>query len=173
MKKFYNDFKAFITRGNVLDMAVGLIVGSAFTAIVTALNKSVLTPFIGALFGTKDLKSLYVPLWNAEPVIVDGVQQLDAYGNPLYSSAIYYGEFIQAAIDFIMIAFVLFVIIRIFKAIQKASERAAEALKKKEEIQEPVIEEPVVEEVPAEPKPTTEELLTEIRDLLTDLKKSN
>ena len=168
MKKFFNDFKAFITRGNVLDMAVGLIVGSAFTAIVTALNKSVLTPFIGALFGTKDLKSLYVPLWNAEPVIVDGVQQLDSYGNPLYTSAIYYGEFIQAAIDFIMIAFVLFVIIRSFKAIQKASERAAEALKKKEEIQEPV-----VEEVPAEPKPTTEELLTEIRDLLADLKKSN
>ena len=161
MKKFFTDFKAFITRGNVLDMAVGLIVGSAFTAIVTALNKSVLTPLIGALFGTKDLKSLYVPLWNAEPVMVDGVQQLDAYGNPLYTSAIYYGEFIQAAIDFIMIAFVLFVIIRIFKAIQKASERAAEALKKKEEI-----EEPVVEEIPAEPKPTTEELLTEIRDLL-------
>ncbi len=168
MKKFFTDFKAFITRGNVLDMAVGLIVGSAFTAIVTALNKSVLTPLIGALFGTKDLKSLYVPLWNAEPVMVDGVQQLDAYGNPLYTSAIYYGEFIQAAIDFIMIAFVLFVIIRIFKAIQKASERAAEALKKKEEI-----EEPVVEEIPAEPKPTTEELLTEIRDLLTDLKKPN
>ena len=168
MKKFFTDFKAFITRGNVLDMAVGLIVGSAFTAIVTALNKSVLTPLIGALFGTKDLKSLYVPLWNAEPVMVDGVQQLDAYGNPLYTSAIYYGEFIQAAIDFIMIAFVLFVIIRIFKAIQKASERAAEALKKKEEI-----EEPVVEEIPTEPKPTTEELLTEIRDLLTDLKKPN
>lgn len=168
MKKFFTDFKAFITRGNVLDMAVGLIVGSAFTAIVTALNKSVLTPLIGALFGTKDLKSLYVPLWNAEPVMIDNVQQFDAYGNPLYTSAIYYGEFIQAAIDFIMIAFVLFVIIRIFKAIQKASERAAEALKKKEEI-----EEPVVEEIPAEPKPTTEELLTEIRDLLTDLKKSN
>lgn len=168
MKKFFTDFKAFITRGNVLDMAVGLIVGSAFTAIVTALNKSVLTPLIGALFGTKDLKSLYVPLWNAEPVMVEGVQQLDAYGNPLYTSAIYYGEFIQAAIDFIMIAFVLFVIIRIFKAIQKASERAAEALRKKEEI-----EEPVVEEIPAEPKPTTEELLTEIRDLLTDLKKPN
>ena len=168
MKKFFTDFKTFIARGNVLDMAVGLIVGSAFTAIVTALNKSVLTPLIGALFGTKDLKSLYVPLWNAEPVMVDGVQQLDAYGNPLYTSAIYYGEFIQAAIDFIMIAFVLFVIIRIFKAIQKASERAAEALKKKEEI-----EEPVVEEIPAEPKPTTEELLTEIRDLLADLKKPN
>lgn len=168
MKKFFADFKSFITRGNVLDMAVGLIVGSAFTAIVTSLNKSVLTPLIGALFGTKDLKSLYVPLWNAEPVMVEGVQQLDAYGNPLYTSAIYYGEFIQAAIDFVMIAFVLFVIIKIFKAIQKASQRAAEALKKKEEI-----EEPVVEEVPAEPKPTTEELLTEIRDLLAELKKPN
>ena len=168
MKKFFADFKSFITRGNVLDMAVGLIVGSAFTAIVTALNNSVLTPLIGALFGTKDLKSLYVPLWNAEPVMVEGVQQLDAYGNPLYTSAIYYGEFIQAAIDFVMIAFVLFVIIKIFKAIQKASQRAAEALKKKEEI-----EEPVVEEIPAEPKPTTEELLTEIRDLLTELKKPN
>lgn len=168
MKKFFSDFKAFITRGNVLDMAVGLIVGSAFTAIVTALNKSVLTPVIGALFGTKDLKSLYAPLWNAEPVLVEGVQQLDQYGNPLYTSAIYYGEFIQAAIDFVMIAFVLFMIVRIFKAIQKASQRAAEALKKKEEI----VEEPVEEVIPEEPKPTTEELLTEIRDLLAESKKA-
>ena len=170
MKKFFSDFKAFITRGNVLDMAVGLIVGSAFTAIVTALNKSVLTPFIGALFGTKDLKSLYAPLWNAEPVIVDGVQQLDSYGNPLYTSAIYYGEFIQAAIDFLMIAFVLFLIIKIFKAIQNASEKAANKLKKKQEVVE---ETPVVEEVPVEPKPTTEELLSEIRDLLSEIKKAN
>lgn len=168
MKKFFSDFKAFITRGNVLDMAVGLIVGSAFTAIVTALNKSVLTPFIGALFGTKDLKSLYVPLWNAEPVIVDGVQQLDTYGNPLYTSAIYYGEFIQAAIDFVMIAFVLFVIIKIFKALHNASEKAANSLKKKKEV-----EEPVIEEAPVEPKPTTEDLLVEIRDLLTEIKKPN
>ncbi|MBQ8293168.1 MAG: large conductance mechanosensitive channel protein MscL [Bacilli bacterium] len=159
MKSFFSDFKKFITRGNVLDMAVGVIVGGAFTAIVTALNKSILTPFIGYLFGTKDLKSLYYPLPGAEAL--EG--QVDAYGNQLYSSAIYYGEFIQAVIDFLMIALLLFTIVKIFQWIRKASEKAAEKLKKKEE---PVVEsEPVVEE-PVEPKPTTEELLTEIRDLL-------
>lgn len=157
MKSFFSDFKKFITRGNVLDMAVGVIVGGAFTSIVTALNKSILTPFIGYLFGTKDLKSLYYPLPGAE--MLEG--QVDAYGNQLYSSAIYYGEFIQAVIDFLMIALLLFTIVKIFQWIKRASEKTAEKLKKKQSI----VTEPVVE-VPAAPKPTTEELLTEIRDLL-------
>lgn len=164
MRNFFNDFKKFITRGNVLDMAVGVIVGGAFTAIVTALNKSVLTPFIGALFGTKDLKSLYYPLWNAEPL--EG--QVDAYGNQLYTSAIYYGEFIQAVIDFLMIALVLFTIVKIFGWIKRASEKAALKLKKPEE---PAVEPELVVEVPIEPKPTAEELLMEIRDLLATNKK--
>ncbi len=157
MKSFFSDFKKFISRGNVLDMAVGVIVGGAFTAVVTSLNKSILTPFIGYLLGTKDLKSLYYPLPGAE--ILEG--QVDAYGNQLYSSAIYYGEFIQAVIDFLMIALLLFTMVKIFQWIKRASKRTAEKLIKKE----PISVEPITEPSP-EPKPTTEELLTEIRDLL-------
>lgn len=164
MKSFFSDFKKFITRGNVLDMAVGVIVGGAFTAIVTALNKSILTPFIGYLFGTKDLKSLYYPLPGSE--VLEG--QVDIYGNQLYSSAIYYGEFIQAVIDFLMIALLLFSIVKIFQWVKRASEKTAEKLKKKEE--QIASDEPITE-APVTPKPTTEELLTEIRDLLAN--KSN
>lgn len=161
MKKFFEEFKKFITRGNVLDMAVGIIVGGAFTAIVTALNKSILTPFIGALLGGKDLKGLYAPLWNATLVTdANGVVQLDAYGNQLYTSAIYYGEFIQAVIDFLMIAFTLFVILKIFNSIK--------SMRLKKEKQEEKAPEPA----PAPKGPTTEELLVEIRDLL-QLKKEN
>lgn len=157
MKSFFNDFKKFISRGNVLDMAVGVIVGGAFTTIVTSLNKSILTPFIGYLLGTKDLKSLYYPLPGAE--VLEG--QVDTYGNQLYSSAIYYGEFIQAVIDFLMIALLLFTMVKIFQWIKRASKKTAEKLMKKG----PISIEPITEATP-EPKPTTEELLTEIRDLL-------
>lgn len=161
MKKFFEEFKKFITRGNVLDMAVGIIVGGAFTAIVTALNKSILTPFIGALLGGKDLKGLYAPLWNATLVTdANGVVQLDAYGNQLYTSAIYYGEFIQAVIDFLMIAFTLFVILKIFNSIK--------SMRLKKEKQEEKAPEPA----PGPKGPTTEELLVEIRDLLQSKKEN-
>lgn len=167
MKKFFGEFKKFITRGNVLDMAVGIIVGGAFTAIVTALNKSILTPFIGALFGGKDIKGLMVPLWNAEQVLDEsGTAVLDQYGNKLYTSAIYYGEFIQAIIDFLMIAFVLFVIVKAFNKVRELGEKARDSLIKKEE----VMEEPKPIEVKQEPT-ETEKLLMEIRDLLAENKK--
>lgn len=164
--KFFKEFKEFITRGNVLDMAVGVIVGGAFSSIVKSLTNAILMPLIGALTGGQDLKSLYVPLWNAELVVVDGVQQLDTYGNPLYSSAIYYGEFLQAIIDFLLIALVLFIIIKTFNVIRRKAEIAKEKLMKKDEVKEEV------KEVVETPKmPTTEELLTKIVDIL-ETKKS-
>ena len=120
------EFKAFIARGNVLDMAVGIIIGSAFTAIVTSLVNDIIMPIVGAIIGGIDFSGLKVTVG---------------------SSAINYGLFIQAIINFLLIALTVFIII---KALSKAKRKQAE---------EPAEEEPA---------PTPEvELLTEIRDLLS------
>ena len=128
--KLLAEFKKFIARGNVIDMAVGIIIGSAFTKIVTSLVNDVVTPAIGILTGKVNVADL-------------------AYTLPNTEVAIKYGSFLQAVIDFLIIAFVVFIMVN---AINKFHDK----LKKKEE------------ETPEEPpKPTKEEeLLTEIRDLL-------
>lgn len=122
------EFKEFISKGNVMDMAVGIIIGGAFTAIVTALVDSILMPVIGALCGGLSVADMSITVGNA---------------------AIGYGAFIQAIIDFLLVAWVLFMII---KALNKAKAAVA-----KEE--EPAPEEP-------EEKPADIVLLEEIRDLL-------
>ena len=125
-KGFIAEFKAFIARGNVLDMAVGIIIGSAFTAIVTSLVNDIIMPIVGVIIGGIDLSGLKVTV---------------------RSAAINYGVFIQAIINFLLIALTVFIII---KALSKAKRKQAE---------EPAEEEPA---------PTPEvELLTEIRDLLS------
>ncbi len=135
MKKFFEEFKAFAMRGNVMDMAVGVVIGSAFTAIVNSLVKDIITPIMSLLTSGVDLSSLSIPLGEGEE-----------------AAAIAYGNFIQSIISFIIIAFAVFVMV---KAINKLSN-----LRKKEEEEAPA---------PEEPKgPTTEELLTEIRDLLKE-----
>lgn len=149
MKKFFEDFKKFITRGNVVDLAVGIIIGGAFTAIVKSLVADILMPIIG-LFGfgsVKELKYVFTPA------------VLDGNGTVVTAEhALYYGNFIQAIIDFLLIAFVIFVIIKILMA---ASEKA-EALKKKHAKEVEVAPAPA----PA-PAPSPEiVLLTEIRDAL-------
>ena len=164
---FWQDFMAFIKRGNALSMAIGVVVGGAFTAIVTSFNKDIIMPFIGALFGKKDLSSLYLPLWNAEKVLdANGLEQLDQYGNILYDNAIYYGRLLQAAVDFLLIAFVLFLILRIVTAVSNAAKKNMDKIKAKFEKNE---ETPVEPEPTPEPEPVIPEdvkLLTEIRDLL-------
>lgn len=156
MKKFFADFKAFISRGNVLDLAVGLIIGSAFTAIVKSLVNDILMPIIGLAGGKAIGEWKYV---FSDAVVVDGVV-VEA------EHALYYGNFIQAVIDFLLIAFVLFLIIKIIMVI---SEKRA-ALKKKLTREEAVVEpEPAPAPVPA---PSAEiVLLTEIRDALVKDKK--
>ena len=126
------EFKEFISKGNVMDMAVGIIIGGAFTAIVGSLVESILMPIIGAISGGKSVADMSITVGNA---------------------AIGYGAFIQAIIDFLLIAWVLFMII---KALNKAKAKL-EAEKA---------------EAPAEPEPTPAdiELLTEIRDLLKEKK---
>ncbi len=108
MKGLLNEFKAFIMRGNVMDMAVGVIVGGAFTAIVTSLNEDLLTPLLG-VFGGTDFSSLTVTLGSGEnaPVLM-------------------YGNFITALINFLITAFVIFLIV-------KSLNKAAALMKKNEE----------------------------------------
>ena len=125
------EFKEFISKGNVMDMAVGIIIGGAFTAIVNALVDSILMPLIGAICGGHSVEDMAWKIGNA---------------------TIGYGAFIQAVIDFLLVAWVLFLII-------KALNKAKAAVTKPEE--EAAEEEAVPEDIA---------LLTEIRDLLKEKK---
>lgn len=132
--KLVDEFKAFVMRGNVVDMAVGVIIGGAFSKIVTSLVNDIFMPIIGMVLGNVDFTSLEIKL--GEPV--EGAEQ----------AAIRYGMFIQEIVNFLIIAFCIFMVI---KLINKAK-------KKKDE-----------EPAPA-PEPTKEEvLLTEIRDALNKM----
>lgn len=97
--KFFEEFKKFILRGNVMDMAVGVIVGGAFTAIVTSLNEDILTPILG-LFGGTDFSYLYVTLGSGENAPV-----------------LHYGNFITAIINFLITALVIFILLKVINRI--------------------------------------------------------
>lgn len=136
MKKFLNEFKEFAMRGNVVDMAVGVIVGGAFGKIVTSLVNDIIMPPIGFLLGGVNFKDLSIKLG----------EKLSEDGKTMEAVTVNYGNFIQQTVDFLIIAFCVFLLV---KAVMKFT-------KKNEE-----------EPAPAKPEPTTEEkLLTEIRDLL-------
>ena len=140
MKKFLNEFKAFIARGNVLDMAIGVIIATSFGKITTALVSNVLTPLLAIIFNSPNTDALNFTLRAAE-VAADGTVVKEAIVLGL-------GTLLGAIIDFVVIAFVIILIVKA----QNAAHAKAEAKKKAEE-----------EAKPAEPpKPTTEELLTEI-----------
>ena len=147
MKKFANDFKAFIAKGNIFDMAVGVIIGGAFGKIVTSLVNDIITPFISLATGNvtlAELKSVLRP------------EELSAEGEVLVAEvAVKYGAFLQNILDFLIIALSIFAIIRVMMNVQKK----LEALRKKEE-------EEVIEEAPAEPEETELSVLKEIRDKL-------
>ena len=125
------EFKDFIAKGNVMDMAVGIIIGAAFTAIVTSLVDDLINPIISLFMGGIDFSGMGVPLGDGEDAAVFA-----------------YGNFIMALINFLIIAWVVFLLV---KAVNRAKDAAAE-----EE-----------EAAPEEPKgPSQEELLAEIRDAL-------
>lgn len=141
MGKFLNEFKEFAIRGNVIDMAVGVIIGGAFGKIVSSLVDDVLMPPIGWLIGGVNFSDLKVTLPAVE---IPGVEKMAA-------ATINYGNFIQNLIDFIIVAFCVFLLV---KGINKLT-------KKKKEEPKP--------ETPPEPS-NEEKLLTEIRDLLKNQK---
>lgn len=124
MKKFFQEFKKFISRGNVMDMAVGTIIGAAFTAIVTALSNGILKPIINMVLyycfgGDNDaLDKMYTALVKVYKV-EDGKQVLDLANSILID----WGAFISAIINFLLVAFVLFLIIRTFNNIKDGAEK--------------------------------------------------
>ncbi len=134
--KIIDEFKTFIARGNVIDMAVGIIIGTAFTKIVNSLVADVITPAISVITGKVNFSTLKYVIAEATETTAE--------------NAIKYGSFIQAVIDFLIIAIVVFAMVKIINTTKARFEKKQEEIKAEES-----------------PKPSNEEiLLTEIRDLL-------
>ncbi len=125
VKKFFGEFKTFITRGNVLDMAVGVIVGGAFTGLVNGLSNYILKPIINFLLalilGGEGLTDVVTYLKKAYTTGEDGVTQVIDMANSIY---IDWGAFIVAIINFLLVAFTLFIIVRTMNKIRDAHEKA-------------------------------------------------
>ena len=138
------EFKDFISRGNVMDMAVGIIVGAAFTAIVTSMVNDLINPIIGLIIGGIDFSNMFVVM-KGEGTF-SSLDQARGAGAAVFA----YGAFVMAVINFLIIAFVVFLLVKWVNRVKQAAEKEKEA-------------------APAEEKPTgpTEtELLIEIRDAL-------
>lgn len=138
-----NEFKNFIAKGNVMDMAVGIIIGAAFTAIVTSLVGDLINPIIGLVSGGVDFTNNYAVLAGDVPAgaSLDAAREAGA-------SIFAYGAFIMAVVNFLIIAFVVFMLVKMVNRVKDAAVAKDEP-------------------VPSAPKgPTAEELLTEIRDAL-------
>ena len=140
MKKFIEDFKKFAMKGNVIDMAVGVVIGGAFGKIVTSLVNDIITPLISMLTGKTNLAELSIPL--------SGEKGTDGYVGLMY------GQFVQNIIDFLIIALSIFIVIRVIGKFKRKEE-----IKKEEEVEET-----------KETLSKEQELLTEIRDLLKEKK---
>ncbi len=141
--KFIEEFKAFAMRGNVIDMAVGVVIGGAFGKIVTSLVNDVIMPLVGCVTGGVDFTTLR---W-----VIREAHTTDA-GKEIAEASLTYGNFIQTAVDFIIIAFCIFCVIKLINSMKKKEEAAPAPA-------------PAPEPEPA-PKPAQEVLLEEIRDLL-------
>jgi len=138
MKKMLNEFKEFALRGNVVDLAVGLVIGASFGKVVSTLVNEILMPPLGLLMGGVDFKNLSFTIKAAA---------LDASGKGMPAVVIGYGAFINTVIDFIIVAFAMFMVVKAMNAL-KRKEAAAPA------------------PVPPPAPPRQEILLEEIRDLL-------
>ena len=148
MKKVFEEFKAFAMRGNVLDMAVGVVIGGAFGKITTSLVNDIIMPLISMITGCVDFSAWK---WVLKAAVVEGTEVIKP------EIAVNFGNLVSVVLDFIIIAFAVFCML---KAINKVHDK----LSKPEPEAEPEPEE--------EPEPTKEELLlTEIRDLLKEQSK--
>ena len=165
-KGFFGEFKEFISKGSVLDLAVGIIIGGAFTAIVTALTSQILTPLINwalsAMLGKDALEGARTILGN--PVYVEGSKVIDWEA----TNFIDWGAFISAIINFFLVALILFIIVKAINT-SKAKKEQLEAAKLEKYYEKHPEERPAPVE-PGVPAPTQEELLTQIRDILKEKK---
>lgn len=139
------DFKAFAVKGNVIDLAVAVIIGGAFSGIVKSLVEDVIMPVVGRIFGSLDFSNLYLPLAEVPSNVAPTLAAVKAAGVPVLA----YGSFVSVLINFTILAFIIFMMVR-------QVNKLTQAFVKKEE------------DVAAEPTPTPEDvlLLREIRDAL-------
>lgn len=167
------EFIAFINKGNALALAIGVIIGGAFSKIVTAINVNIISPLIAWIIGDTDLSNSLITVLKShtkatEADVAAGLAKNvgDVLDVPVNDIVISWGALIQAIIDFLLIAIILFVIIKVCSSVAKRARATAEKLRKKEEEQEP--------EVAPEPQPVPADiaLLTEIRDLLKSQEKN-
>ena len=140
MKKFFEEFKAFIAKGNVVDMAVAVIVGGAFSKIVTSLVNDIIMPLVGLILGGINISELK---WVITPATADAAE-----------AALKYGAFLQTVLDFLIIALCIFVMLKLFLSVRNTAEK----LLHKEQAAE--------EEEPAPPAETDTDILKDIRALL-------
>ncbi len=137
------EFKDFIAKGNVMDMAVGIIIGAAFTAIVTSLVSDLINPIIALFTGGIDFSGWFYVLGDGEYSSIEAATEA---GAPVFAV----GKFVMAVINFLIVAWVVFLLVKMVNRIKEAAEEEEEA-------------------APEEPKgPTQEELLIVIRDALKD-----
>ncbi|MBQ7778298.1 MAG: large-conductance mechanosensitive channel protein MscL [Oscillibacter sp.] len=147
MKKFFEEFKTFAMRGNVIDMAVGVVIGGAFGKITTSIVNDIIMPCISMITGGVDFSQ-----WKI--VLKQAVANAEGVIDPATEVAINYGNTIAIILDFIIIAFAVFCMVKALNNLHKKKEEPA----------------PEPEAPAAPPAPTTEELLAEIRDLLKEQK---
>ena len=148
MKKFFSEFKEFAMRGNVVDMAVGVIIGAAFGKIVSSLVNDIIMPLIGVVTGGINFTDYKLVVQKA---VMDGQEIIKP------EVTMNWGAWVQTVVDFLIVAFCIFVMIKFINNLRKKAERQKEA---------------EAEPAPAAPEPTKEEqLLTEIRDLLKEQQK--
>jgi len=137
MKKFIKDFKEFIAKGNVMDMAVAVIIGGAFGKIVTSLVNDIIMPLVSLLTGGKSIADLKWVITPADEAA--GIEE----------ASLKYGAFIQNIVDFLIVAFVIFLVLKAFMKMKKKFEKPAEPEEEKE------------------PEETELDVLKEIRDSLS------
>lgn len=159
MKKFFKEFREFINKGNVVDMAVAVIIGAAFSPIVNALVNNIIMPVIGKLVGNIDFTDL-------KTVLTEEV--LDEAGNVVTAEvAIGWGVLIGAIVNFLIVALCVFTMLKVILAAKNGGEKLAKKGKKAEP------EKPAEPEAPAAPVETDIDVLREIRDLLKNNDKTS
>lgn len=137
-----SEFKEFVARGNVLDLAVGVIIGAAFGTIVKSLTDDLIMPVVGAVFGGADFSNFFMPLAEVPAGTAMTLEAVRAAGVPVFA----YGAFVTTVINFLILAFIIFLMVRY---VGKVTAKLAKP-----------------EEAAAPAGPTEVELLTEIRDAL-------
>lgn len=179
MHKFFQDFKAFISRGNIFDMAVGVIVGGAFSKIVTSLVNDIIMPLVALAMGGKSMSDLKLVLNKVDLYLVDGTLNPQAL-------TWNYGNFIQTIIDFLIIALCIFLMIKVamklHESMDKAKESLVKTMKKDEKVDATATETEVQAEITASETPVetakettvpsdNERIITLLEDIRNSLNK--